>query len=273
MGDMCVCVGPPDTIVLGSAGVLFGGKPAARMGDTTAVMAGCPTVLIGETGSPVGGEGLGAMSIAILQSILPSMPPQVQQKIEHIIAMKEAAKNGTPFVHKTSSNKGFKWEMAKDDGVSKKDRKKIAFDFYKKSNPNMDAITINSHLKGIDFSKPVKVVKIPPEANGELSMFQKRNQNGKLYFGQYFSTDKTTTPSQLGISDKYNVRNSDWTHSLEVKTVELVDIKIPNNKPVTGLKSTSKKIEDNWSLKDKNVSTEGGGIQVYVPKSDPNFPH
>jgi uncharacterized Zn-binding protein involved in type VI secretion len=99
MGDMCVCVGPPDTIVLGSAGVLIGGKPAARMGDTTAhggtIMSGLPTVLIGEAGS---GGGLGAMSVAVLQNILPSMPPKVQQKIEFIIAMKDAAKNGSPFV-------------------------------------------------------------------------------------------------------------------------------------------------------------------------------
>jgi len=51
MGDMCTCVGPPDSIILGSATVLIGGMPAARMGDMTAhggtIMAGCPTVLIG----------------------------------------------------------------------------------------------------------------------------------------------------------------------------------------------------------------------------------
>lgn len=51
MGDMCVCVGPPDSIVKGSATVLICGKPAARMGDTTAhggsIVLGCPTVLIG----------------------------------------------------------------------------------------------------------------------------------------------------------------------------------------------------------------------------------
>ena len=45
VGDMCVCVGPPDTIVKGSS------KPAARMGDSTAhggtIAAGCPTVMIG----------------------------------------------------------------------------------------------------------------------------------------------------------------------------------------------------------------------------------
>ena len=51
IGDMCVCVGPPDTIAKGSATVMIGNKPAARMGDNTAhggvIVAGCPTVMIG----------------------------------------------------------------------------------------------------------------------------------------------------------------------------------------------------------------------------------
>ena len=50
-GDMCVCVGPPDSIITGSATVLIGGKPAARMGDSTAhggtIVLGHPTVMIG----------------------------------------------------------------------------------------------------------------------------------------------------------------------------------------------------------------------------------
>lgn len=51
VGDMCVCVGPPDTIVKGSGTVLIGGKPAVRMGDSTAhggtIVQGYPTVMIG----------------------------------------------------------------------------------------------------------------------------------------------------------------------------------------------------------------------------------
>ena len=51
LGDMCICVGPPDVIALGSPTVLIGGQPAARMGDLTAhggaIILGCPTVLIG----------------------------------------------------------------------------------------------------------------------------------------------------------------------------------------------------------------------------------
>jgi uncharacterized Zn-binding protein involved in type VI secretion len=51
VGDMCVCVGPPDVIALGSFTVLIQGMPAARMGDMTAhggvIVLGYPTVLIG----------------------------------------------------------------------------------------------------------------------------------------------------------------------------------------------------------------------------------
>jgi len=51
VGDSCICVGPPDTIVKGSSTVLIGGAPAARMGDSTAhggtITLGAPTVIIG----------------------------------------------------------------------------------------------------------------------------------------------------------------------------------------------------------------------------------
>ena len=51
VGDRCVCVGPPDTIVNGSTTVLISGRPAARMGDTTAhggsIVLGAQTVIIG----------------------------------------------------------------------------------------------------------------------------------------------------------------------------------------------------------------------------------
>ena len=51
VGDTCICVGPPDAIVKGSATVLIGGRPAARMGDSCAhggaIVAGFPMVLIG----------------------------------------------------------------------------------------------------------------------------------------------------------------------------------------------------------------------------------
>ena len=51
LGDLAVCVGPPDAIVRGSATVMIMGAPAARLGDATAhggmIVVGLPTVLIG----------------------------------------------------------------------------------------------------------------------------------------------------------------------------------------------------------------------------------
>jgi uncharacterized Zn-binding protein involved in type VI secretion len=51
VGDMATCVGPPDSIVLGSTTVMISSMPAARIGDMTAhggnIVLGCPTVLIG----------------------------------------------------------------------------------------------------------------------------------------------------------------------------------------------------------------------------------
>ncbi|GAB2579682.1 PAAR domain-containing protein [Dyella jejuensis] len=51
VGSLATCVGPPDSIVKGSATVMIGGMPAARIGDTTAhggsIVMGCPTVIVG----------------------------------------------------------------------------------------------------------------------------------------------------------------------------------------------------------------------------------
>ena len=51
VGDMAVCVGPPDAVAMGSPTVHVGGVPAARMGDPTvhggSIVLGCFTVLVG----------------------------------------------------------------------------------------------------------------------------------------------------------------------------------------------------------------------------------
>ena len=102
MSDMCVCVGPPDTIVLGSTGVFIGGKPAARMGDQCAhggaITVGMPTVLIGEVGS--GGGGMGkilALQATRLSSISEELPITFGDKIKQVAALMEAAHDGAHF--------------------------------------------------------------------------------------------------------------------------------------------------------------------------------
>jgi uncharacterized Zn-binding protein involved in type VI secretion len=54
VGDLLVCVGPPDVIAMGSPTVLIGNMMAARIGDPTVhggvIVMGCPTVIIGVPG-------------------------------------------------------------------------------------------------------------------------------------------------------------------------------------------------------------------------------
>lgn len=51
VGDMCLCVGPPDVVAMGAFTVLISNMPAAQMGSLTAhggtIVLGCPTVLVG----------------------------------------------------------------------------------------------------------------------------------------------------------------------------------------------------------------------------------
>jgi uncharacterized Zn-binding protein involved in type VI secretion len=54
VGDMALCVGPPDSIAMGSPTVLIGNMMAARLGDPTVhggvIVVGCPTVIVGQVG-------------------------------------------------------------------------------------------------------------------------------------------------------------------------------------------------------------------------------
>lgn len=69
VGDICICVGPPAPIVLGSFTVLIEGSPAARVGDMTAhggaiIPPGALTVLIGDAGGGAGSPAAATMSNA-----------------------------------------------------------------------------------------------------------------------------------------------------------------------------------------------------------------
>ncbi len=93
VGDQAVCVGPPDAIAKGSSGVFVNKKAAARIGDQTAhggtVVAGLPTVIIGET--KAGGGGGGA---ALAMGSVSFAHTEVIQQLNVLI---DAWKSGAPF--------------------------------------------------------------------------------------------------------------------------------------------------------------------------------
>ena len=95
INDMALCVGPPDMIATGSATVFVSGMPAARMGDMTVhggvIVAGCPTVLIGDFG---GGAGGGSAQPALSALGLEGGDVQLAAMTKALIA---AARQGKPF--------------------------------------------------------------------------------------------------------------------------------------------------------------------------------
>ena len=113
LGNMATCVGPPDSIILGSTGVMIGGAPAARMGDQCAhggtIVIGCPTVLIGESsgGAPpviVVAPG-GAVTVN-------NNAAQVQQMQKQ--TLQRAAQRGTPFCEKCEKAKNKATQLNKN---------------------------------------------------------------------------------------------------------------------------------------------------------------
>lgn len=94
LSDMCVCVGPPDAIVMGSPTVLIQGMPAARIGDPTAhggvIVAGLPTVLIGEAGG--GGGGAGPTSSVNITPLVSEFGPEaVEETTARVSKLSEKA--------------------------------------------------------------------------------------------------------------------------------------------------------------------------------------
>ena len=143
-----------------------------------------------------------------------------------------------------------------------------AKEFYQKYNPEMSPDALESHLSGIDFSKPVEVVKY--SEGTELMQYTKVNTEGTVLRGDYYTDNPACTPSQLGISDKYNVSTPDRIKTQEVRQVTKDTVTLPND--AEGLKSTSAEIDDTWSRIDSDgkglpIHTEGGGSQIYIPKS------
>ncbi len=86
VGDMALCVGPPDTIAKGSATVMVNNMPAARVGDMTAhggsIVVGAPTVIIGDAGGGGGGGGAAMAQSGIYQSPVAQAKALIEAAVE-----------------------------------------------------------------------------------------------------------------------------------------------------------------------------------------------
>lgn len=110
---------------------------------------------------------------------------------------------------------------------------------------------IDSHLEGIDFTKPVSVETLK---SGE-QVYQWQVPNAQQ--GNYYTPDKVTQPDELGI-------NPQAIHRGTGELVDKVQSPYKVNKDVKVLQSTAREIEDTWSVPDEPYNTSGGGTQLFT---------
>jgi len=259
--DMATCVGPPDMIAMGSPTVLIGNLMAARIGDPTihggVIVLGCFTVMIGEAGAP----SPSAPSAPMAPS-LPS-PPSVAAP-QGPAPSGGTASPPSPAALKPLTLEEYKASLAViaakdgDHPLQLAARRTIAEDFYKENCPDMSPAKIRDHLRGIDFTKPVKVVQVPPP-----DQFYRWGRPGSK--GQYFTDDKSARPTDLGVPDPVPVTGPDG----KVTKVPLVKTPVSPAGPMKCLNSTAAPIRVDWV--DPPVQTKGGKPQYFIRQNAQNW--
>ena len=148
--------------------------------------------------------------------------------------------------------------MTKDEAVMfrravRNERRSFARKFYEES--GYKKTEIDSHLRGIDFKKPVTVESVPPPQK----FYQYQSvRDGKLRRGSYYTTDANAKPTDLGIHDNFVFRKNG-------REFEKFHIEINKVKPQRALKSTAYGTMDNWSVPGKSYMTKGGAVQYFMP--------
>lgn len=253
--DMATCVGPPDIIAMGSPTVLIGGLMAARVGDITAhggnIVLGCFTVMIGEAATP------GPVS-APSAPPMPSMPGAPSSPA--VLAGSTSPDSGGAPTGATAAVPGApgppltpeQYEQnlinaAKSEGdgpFQQSARKAVAAKFYNANCPSMSPADIRSHLRCIDYSKPVEVVTVPPP--DQLLRWGKPGSKG-----QYYTDDPKAKPTDLGVPDPQQTLRRE-THTANADA------------PMQCLKSAAAPVRAGWV--DSPVETKGGATQYFIPK-------
>jgi hypothetical protein len=126
-------------------------------------------------------------------------------------------------------------------------RRRVAEDFYQKH--GFDADRARSHIKGIDFNKPVEVVQLK-----KGTVVEQWQVPGGLQ-GNYYAP-VGSPPGSLGISPQ----------AVSRQTGEIIDrtaIRYVLQEDVEVLRSTASEVTDTWSIPGRAVEAEGGGTQFF----------
>lgn len=192
------------------------------------------------------------------------MPPKSQSLVlseEQLRAMKP--KHGEPTVTPCpyASITQADIDLAASEGNSpehRRARKAVAGYYYLSTQGLLPASVADSkqkrqavlqdELKGIDLSKPVEIVKLPPPDK----LVQHVRTGKKARPGRFFDPLGNQHRANLGINpDKKLRRRIEFTADKESS--------------ITGLRSTAAPIIDTWTDPKNPIETKGGGEQLMIP--------
>ena len=133
-------------------------------------------------------------------------------------------------------------------------RKETALQFY--LDQGWEGKWIQSHLDGIDFTKPVYVDTL--KAGDDVFQWQIPGARQ----GNYYTPDQLTLPDQLGI-------NPQAIHRDTGLLIDKVQGQYHVTQDVQVLRSTAKDIIDDWSVSTQPYKAPGGGTQLFTTEKDP----
>jgi RHS repeat-associated protein len=136
-------------------------------------------------------------------------------------------------------------------------RKLIAKRFYKQQG-EMTASQARSHMRGIDFERPLTIGPPPPCPNLQ---HQWQPRGGRQ--GQYYG-DPGVPPGAFGIHDKGVTNGPTGWGSGPVEPKVAKPYRIPPDTPY--MQSTAAPVKDTWSVPGTSHRTPGGATQRYVPR-------
>jgi len=247
--DMLTCVGPPDIILMGSPTVLIGGLMAARIGDPTAhggvIILGCFTVMIGEAGVPAPSAPSAPWAPPVPSGAsVPSPSPTSSAPDAASVppAPADSSAPGPPLTPEQYEQNLINAAKSEGDGPFQQSaRKAVASKFYNANCPSMSPAQIRSHLRCIDYSKPVELVTVPPP--DQLLRWGKPGSKG-----QYYTDDPNAKPTDLGVPDTQQTLKREALN--------------PGG-AMNCLKSTAAPVRADWV--DPPVQTKGGKTQYFIP--------
>jgi hypothetical protein len=200
------------------------------------------------------GEGFANWVMANREALLKN--PKLRPRPKAAVSEKPVETVVTPSQAKKSSGKSTAAEK-KTEGTGAAPaadviaaRQKLANEFY--AQQGYKEHQIPGHLNGIDFTKPVDVVKLPKGTVLEQWQVPGGPQ------GNYYAPPGTLA-SELGISPQGTIRaTGEVVNKVSTRYVVTEDVQV--------LRSTAKDILDTWSVPGQTVQTLGGGTQYMSSK-------